>query len=577
MSAQVVVTAIVASTLSCSLFRGADASAKSLLARGRAELDARRYSDAEREFREVVRLQPNKPEGHYWLGVTLRDMGRGDEAMGELYRAHLAQNDYLDSLLLLAQIMVRSNDLQNVKWSADHAHGILTRRTDPASRSEAYYILGLGKLRLNDPQSAADDFKEAVRENPGHVGALSLLALQEAERGNVDGGEQLLRVASARDPQSVALASALAEFCRMARKPSEAEAQWRRVISLDPANVAAYVNLVDLLCSLGRTDESEELAKSLAVQPDNRYWQWHALLLLRKGQMDAAIGELKEIARRAPQDQVSRLRLVAALIAANRTQEAHAIMDQAERSNNRTVEGLLMQAQLALIRNDYRAATAFVAEAARFDPASGQSHFMAARLPENADEFRINYELGEALRLEPSLVPARLALARRRLALNDGVSAVAVLNACPASQRSTYPVLLLRGWVLLATGDWAQAALANEALAALEHSPDVLTQEALVQTALHNAPRAQATLAELARISPPTAMASGISKLLGGRSPSPEEVRMAATELGSQPVWENYHADLLELPRGLLRSVLDPEGLLPLRTFGAGEPMIYES
>ena len=569
---------IVASTLGCDLFRSSDTAAKAVLDRGLAYYKARHYGDAEREFREVVKLQPDKPEGHYWLGITLRDMGRRDEAMGELYHAHLVQSNYADSLLLLAQIMVRSDDIQNVKWSADHAHGILARRTDPASRSEAFYILGLGKLRLNDPQSATDNFKEALRENPAHVGALSLLALQEADRGNIDAGEQLLKAAVAREPRSAALANALAEYCRMATKPSEAEAQWRRVIAIEPGNVAAYVNLIDLLYSLGRTAESEELAKSLAQQPDSRYWQWHALLLLRRGQTGAAIAELQEIARRAPKDHTARLRLAAALIAANRPQEAQALMDQAERNSDRTVDDLLMRAQLALLRNDPLAADKLVTEAARLDPASGQPHLMAARLPQNAsNSYRIDYELGESLRLEPTLLSARLSLARRRLALHDGISALALLNECPKRQSSTYPVLLLRNWVLLSTGGGAQASSAVEALASLEQSPEVLAQQAVLQAAMRNPPRAEATVAELVRISQASPMTKEVSKLLESRPLSPDEVRAAAMEIGSQPVWENYHADLLLLPRGLFRSVLDPEGLLPLRTFGAGEPMIYES
>jgi predicted Zn-dependent protease len=572
------VTAMLASTLSCSLFRNPDAAAKSLLERGKADRDARRYSDAAREFREAVRLQPGNPAGHYWLGITLRDMGQRDEAMAELYRAHLVQSFYSDSVLLLAQMMVRSEDIQYVKWSADHAHGILARRTDPASRSEAYYILGLGKLRLDDAQSAADNFREALREDAGHVGALSLLALQDAERGNVDAGEQLLRVAATREPKSVALASALAEYCRMARKTTEAEAEWRRVIALDPANVAALINLVDLLCSLGRTDESEELAKSLAQQSNSNYWQWHALLLLRKGQTDAAIAELQEISQRAPRDPIARLRLVAALISANRPQEAQALMDEAERNGDRTLDGMLMQAQLALIRDDPRAADAFVTQAAHFDPASGQPHLIAARLPENANNsFRIKYELGESLRLEPTLLSARLTLSRFHLSLRDGVNALAVLNESPKGQRSTYRLLLLRSWTLLATGEWTKASSATEALASMERSPELLAQQAVLEAALRNSPKVQATLTELTRISQPGSAATRVSKLLGGRAPSPEELRTAAMDLGSQPLWESYHADLLELPRGLLRSVLDPEGLLPLRTFGAGEPMIHES
>src|SRR5215813_8099899 len=88
------VAAVLASTLSCSQFRSSDAAAKSMLDRGKADYAAQRYSDAARQFREVVRLQPDSPEGHYWLGITLRAMDQQDEAMAELYRAHLAQNNY---------------------------------------------------------------------------------------------------------------------------------------------------------------------------------------------------------------------------------------------------------------------------------------------------------------------------------------------------------------------------------------------------------------------------------------------------------------------------------------------------
>jgi hypothetical protein len=111
----------------------------------------------------------------------------------------------------------------------------------------------------------------------------------------------------------------------------------------------------------------------------------------------------------------------------------------------------------------------------------------------------------------------------------------------------------------------------------MEQSPEVLAQQAVLQAAIRNPPRAQASAAELVRVSQPGPMTKEVSKLLESRSPSPDEVRAVAMDLGSQPVWESYHADLLLLPRGVFRSALDPEGLLPLRTFGAGEPMIYES
>src|ERR1019366_4026244 len=288
-----------ASSLACTFVecrrRGSDAAEQARLDRGRADYQARSYSAAEREFREAVQLQPDNPEAHYRLGITLRELGWSDEAMTELYRAHLVHRDYSDSLVLLAQLMVRSNDIQSVRWSGDHAQRILKKKTDPAMRAEAYYILGLGRIRLNDPQGATDYFNQALKENPGHIGALCLLALQDADRGEIDTGEQRLKAALARDPSSAVLASALAEYCRMARKPAEAEAQWRRVIALDPANAPARINLVDLFCSQGRDDEADEMARSLAQQPDSSYRHLHALLLFRRGRTRDYVSELQEI------------------------------------------------------------------------------------------------------------------------------------------------------------------------------------------------------------------------------------------------------------------------------------------
>ena len=99
-------------------------------------------------------------------------------------------------------------------------------------------------------------------------------------------------------------------------------------------------------------------------------------------------------------------------------------------------------------------------------------------------------------------------------------------------------------------------------------------QQAILQAGMRRPVSGQTTAAELLRISQSSAGNPGLAKLAVTRSSSPEELRAVAVNLGAQPTWENYHRDLLELPRGLMRSALDPEGLLSLRTFGTWEPMI---
>jgi hypothetical protein len=87
----------------------------------------------------------------------------------------------------------------------------------------------------------------------------------------------------------------------------------------------------------------------------------------------------------------------------------------------------------------------------------------------------------------------------------------------------------------------------------------------------------QATVAALLRIAQGGPEHAELTKLVAARPSSPEEIRTVAINFGSQPAWEAYRKDLLDLPRGLMRSALDPEGLLTQRTFGIWEPIINAS
>jgi len=292
--------------------------------------------------------------------------------------------------------------------------------------------------------------------------------------------------------------------------------------------------------------------------------KWHALLLFRRGRTDAALTELKQLAARRPDDETTGLRLAASMISTNQSKEALAVLRNPDDKNGRTVGDILMRGLIALNQSDAKKATERLSQAMAFDSASGERHLFPAGL-------------GESLRLEATLLPARLALVRRHLAEQDVASALGVLYAYPRNQCQSYAILLQRSWLILAKGDWVQAEVQLAGLAAMERSPDIAVQQAALQAGMLKPTNEQTTTAKLLRISQSGLESTGLAKLLGARSASAEQVRAVAINLGSQPSWESYIRELLELPRGLMRSTLDPEGLLTLRTFGPWEPMIDAS
>jgi hypothetical protein len=203
--------------------------------------------------------------------------------------------------------------------------------------------------------------------------------------------------------------------------------------------------------------------------------------------------------------------------------------------------------------------------------ADGRAHIVAAELADaRADISRRKYELGEALRLDTALQAARLTLARLYLSQNEGDSAGAVLDLAPRQQQSSYQLLLQKGWILLAKGDWDDAATHIGRLAEFERTPELLEQVALLRSASRRLSAGSRASIELVRM--PARGSANAEPLINDQTEA--QVRSVAMKHGAEPRWESYRSDLLVLPRGLLRSVLDPDGLLELNSFGRWQPMI---
>jgi tetratricopeptide (TPR) repeat protein len=64
---------------------------------GQAYMNADRYSDADREFNAVLRMDPNKPNGYYGLGLNFSRQGRFDDAIVQFKEAIRQDKDFYDA------------------------------------------------------------------------------------------------------------------------------------------------------------------------------------------------------------------------------------------------------------------------------------------------------------------------------------------------------------------------------------------------------------------------------------------------------------------------------------------------
>ncbi|MDR9772774.1 multiheme c-type cytochrome [Rhizobium hidalgonense] len=132
----------------------------------------------------------------------------------------------------------------------------------------------------------------------------------------------------------------------------EAEAAFRRAISLDPTLEAMRINLAEFYRATGRNDKSEQTyAEAIRIAPERAGLRYgHALSLVRKQALTEAIVELEEAVRLDPQSSRYKTTFAVALDSAGRTEEALGRLDVWAAGGGADIVGLALQYSLKLRR-----------------------------------------------------------------------------------------------------------------------------------------------------------------------------------------------------------------------------------
>jgi tetratricopeptide (TPR) repeat protein len=136
------------------------------------------------------------------------------------------------------------------------------------------------------------------------------------------------------------------------QRTAEAEAAFRRAISLDPTLEAMRINLAEFYRATGRNDESEQTyAEAIGMAPERADLRYgHALSLVRKQALTEAITELQEAVRLDPQNSRYKTTFAVALDSAGRTEEALDKLDGWAAGADADILGLALQYSLKLRR-----------------------------------------------------------------------------------------------------------------------------------------------------------------------------------------------------------------------------------
>ena len=167
-------------------------------------------------------------------------------------------------------------------------------RQDPGY-PELLHRIGRQMLDRNDPEAAADYFRQAVAIKPDHADGYFNLGIALAEMKQLDDAVANYRLAIQLDDAHVKAHNNLANLLRETGNLREAGDHYRQVLKLNPDLIEARQNLGNLLIALGRLDEARpHLQTVVGVQPKNA--QAHnnlGFLLASSRQLDQGIAHYR--------------------------------------------------------------------------------------------------------------------------------------------------------------------------------------------------------------------------------------------------------------------------------------------
>jgi Flp pilus assembly protein TadD len=147
----------------------------------------------------------------------------------------------------------------------------------------AHNNLGAVYLGLGDEPRAGEEFREALRLQPGHAGALSNLGVLAQRRGDLAEARRLYQEALATRPDQAEVWNNLGTIHEAEGDLAQAARDYGKAIQLHPAAPRFLANLAGVLAAQGKREEAANLFEQ-AIRLDPTVSRWReALAVLQAG------------------------------------------------------------------------------------------------------------------------------------------------------------------------------------------------------------------------------------------------------------------------------------------------------
>jgi tetratricopeptide (TPR) repeat protein len=449
------------------------------LEKGKREFQKKNYAVAVIHFKNAMQAQPKDAEPYYQLGLAYLASGDINTAASYFRKATELNPKHTGAQLKLAELMSTGRSKEMLEEAQKRTQDVLTLMPE---NTDALNVLASTELRLGNPASAEAHLEQALRSSPTSLKSSVALAQTRLARKDVAGAEEALKQAATQAPKSPEPRDYLGGFYLALGRTAEAEQEFRRALQIDPKHGPALIALGAMQVRAGQQQQAEQTYRQISSLPEKQYKPIHALYLLQSGKGDQAIAEFEKLAKTDPEDRDFRTDLVRAYLSRNRVGDAERVLTSALKKNGRDADAMMQRSRIYLASEKYTEAQADLVNVLHFRNNSAEAHYLLSKVYQGKGQAALRQqELGEALRLDPSLLAVRIEMAQTLIVGGGAQSALTLLDQAPQEQKGSGSVAVWRIWALIALGQKAEARQRIDQVLSAGKVPEVLLQDAVLK------------------------------------------------------------------------------------------------
>ena len=277
------------------------ADAQAALLKAQYLVKENQLNEARDLLKTAVAQEPRLAAAHYWLAVVSRSLGDTSTARAEFAEAQRLAPSDVNPKVQLAEMdlaegkfdaaMAAANDAVSTQPNSLQARvirvdALMAQRKLPAARQEATALLAafpklpvlalqLGRICMmqRDFAAAGEAFQRAFQSSNGDVTSAGALIEAKIAAGKVAEARSFAEEQVAKSPTQAVLRIYAAHAYKAGRETAKTEAALREALRIDPANLAAYVELTQLYVNESRLDDARTQLEAIVTRnPKESIW-----------------------------------------------------------------------------------------------------------------------------------------------------------------------------------------------------------------------------------------------------------------------------------------------------------------